>query len=113
MNTTKGSFAVDENGRPYWSAAGSSTASTQGGASTQIVSAAGAYTGKLERNDAVPIKPVAAMSFGQRVRVGRLFESHEEFIGQVIRVAGWAKSTRAQKDFVFVELNDGSCFSSI
>ena len=54
------------------------------------------------------------MSYGQRVRIARLFEGHEEFIGQVIRVAGWAKSTRAQsKDFCFVELNDGSCFRNL
>jgi len=32
----------------------------------------------------------------------------------VIRVGGWAKSTRAQsKDFCFVELNDGSCFGNL
>jgi hypothetical protein len=55
----------------------------------------GTYTGVLDRNDVVPAKPVAAMSYGQRVRIARIFESHEEFIGQVIRVAGWAKSTRA------------------
>ena len=80
MNTTKGKFTVDENGNPMWSASGAGTPSTSESVVQQ--SAAGAYTGKLERNDAVPIKPVAAMSFGQRVRVGRLFESHEEFIGQ-------------------------------
>ena len=54
------------------------------------------------------------MSFGQRVRIARLFDSHEEFLGQVIRVAGWAKSTRASsKEFCFVELNDGSCFGNL
>ena len=32
----------------------------------------------------------------------------------MIRVGGWAKSTRAQsKDFCFVELNDGSCFGNL
>ena len=72
------------------------------------------YTGQLHRNDDVPKKPVASMSFGERVRIARLFLSYEEFVGKIIRVAGWAKSTRAQsKDFCFVELNDGSCFKNI
>lgn len=54
------------------------------------------------------------MSYGQRVRIARLYKNHEEFIGQVIRVAGWAKSTRASsKEFCFIELNDGSCFGSL
>jgi len=54
------------------------------------------------------------MSYGQRVRIARLYESHEEFIGQVIRAGGWAKSTRQHgKDFCFVELNDGSCFKNL
>jgi hypothetical protein len=49
----------------------------------------------LFRNDEIPKKPVAAMSFGERVRIARLFLSYEEFVGKIIRVAGWAKSTRA------------------
>ena len=53
------------------------------------------------------------MSYGQRVRISRLFESHEEFVGLTIRLAGWAKSTRAQKEFCFIELNDGSSFKSV
>jgi len=62
----------------------------------------------------VPKKPVAAMSFGGRVRIARLHQNYEEFIGQVIRVGGWAKSTRASSsEFCFVELNDGSCFSNL
>jgi len=54
------------------------------------------------------------MSYGQRVRIARLWAGHEELIGQVIRIAGWAKSTRASTSaFCFVELNDGSCFKNI
>jgi hypothetical protein len=72
------------------------------------------YTGVLQRDDQVPKKPIASMSFGERVRIARLFLSYEEFVGKIIRVAGWAKSTRAQsKDFCFIELNDGSCFKNI
>ena len=78
------------------------------------VSTVGEYTGELSRDDVVPTKPVAAMSYGQRVRISRLWNGHEEFLGQVIRVAGWAKSTRAQSNtFCFVELNDGSCFKNV
>jgi asparaginyl-tRNA synthetase len=50
------------------------------------------------------------MSYGGRVRIARLFDDYEVFVGQEIRVGGWAKSTRFQKEFCFVELNDGSCF---
>ena len=54
------------------------------------------------------------MSYGQRVRIARLWTSHEEFIGQTIRVAGWAKNTRAHGTaFCFIELNDGSCFKNL
>jgi len=78
------------------------------------VSTVGEYTGVLSRDDVVPTKPVAAMSYGQRVRISRLWSGHEEFFGQVIKVAGWAKNTRAQSNtFCFVELNDGSCFKNV
>ena len=64
--------------------------------------------------DEIPHKPVAAMSYGGRVRIGRLYSSFDEFIGQVIKVGGWAKSTRASsKEFCFVELNDGSHINNL
>ena len=54
------------------------------------------------------------MGYGQRVRITRLWQSHEEFLDKVIRVAGWAKNVRKQgASLVFVELNDGSCFKNI
>jgi len=53
------------------------------------------------------------MSFGMRVRVARIFKSYEEFLDKQIKVAGWVKSCRSQKDCCFVEVNDGSCFQSI
>ena len=34
------------------------------------------------------------MSYGQRVRIARLWQSHEDLIDTEIRVAGWAKSVR-------------------
>jgi len=35
------------------------------------------------------------MAFGGRVRIARLYKDYEDLIGKVIRVGGWAKSTRA------------------
>ena len=68
----------------------------------------------MNRNDPVPAKPVACMSFGGRVRIARLYQSYEELLDKVIKVGGWAKSTRASSsEFCFVELNDGSCFGSL
>lgn len=58
-------------------------------------------------------KPVAAMSFGQRVRIARIFKSYEEFCEKQIKIAGWVKSCRSQKDCCFVVVNDGSCFQDI
>ena len=53
------------------------------------------------------------MTYGARVRIARLHSSYEEFLDKRIRVGGWAKSVRAQKEMVFIELNDGSCFKSL
>jgi len=135
-NTTKcvGRFLVDSAGRSYWSASGkpdesggppvSEEVKAPADGAEQITSKQEApeseqslstYTGELLRHDPVPKKPVAAMSFGGRVRIARLHDSHEEFLGQVIRVGGWARNTRAAggAHFCFVELNDGSCFKTL
>lgn len=53
------------------------------------------------------------MSYGGRVRIARIYQSYEELVGQTIRVGGWAKSTRAQANILFVELNDGSTFNGL
>ena len=54
------------------------------------------------------------MSFGQRVRIARIWESHEELIGQTIRVAGWAKKAAMdKKEFCFIEIGDGSCHKTV
>ena len=37
----------------------------------------------------------------------------ETLIDTKATVAGWVKTLRQQKNFSFVELNDGSCFSSL
>lgn len=59
----------------------------------------------------VPVekKPVATFSYGERIRIAKLYDSHEEFLYKIITVAGWVKTTRASgKDFMFIELSDGS-----
>ena len=53
------------------------------------------------------------MSYGKRVRIAKLFDEPNLFIGQLIRVGGWTRSTRAQKEYCFIELNDGSCFKGL
>lgn len=53
------------------------------------------------------------MSFGQRVRIARIFQSYEEFLDKEIKVAGWVKNCRAQKECCFIKVNDGSCNSDI
>lgn len=51
---------------------------------------------------------------GGRVRIAKLFEDHEAFLYKIITVGGWAKTVRASgKEFVFVELNDGSHIKSL
>ena len=107
MERLPGKFLVDENNRTYYSASGQgkqggALEESKGGDSHKVEK----YSGTLDRDDYIPTKPVAAMSYGQRVRIARLYSGHEEFLDQVIRVAGWAKSRRGQKEFCFVELND-------
>lgn len=53
-------------------------------------------------------------SYGHRIRIAKLFDSHEEFMYKVIQVAGWAKTTRmGGKDFCFIEVSDGSSLKGL
>ena len=112
MDTTKGTFLVNKQGFSYWSASGASTQAS-GSSSSDAPAEIQQYTGELNRDDFVPQKPIAAMSYGGRVRIARLYQNYEDLIGQVIRVGGWAKSTRAQANILFVEINDGSHFKGL
>ena len=59
-------------------------------------------------------KLVPVASYGHRLRIAKLFDSHEEFMYKVITVAGWAKTVRAGgKDFCFIELSDGSSLKGL
>lgn len=59
-------------------------------------------------------KIVPTASYGHRIRVAKLFDSHEEFMYKIITVAGWARTVRAGgKDFAFIEINDGSSLKNL
>ena len=105
-------FSVDKNGKSYWTGAGG--VKSAGGQPSKEAVGPQEVTENYSRDDHVPRKPVAAMSFGQRVRIARIWESYDELIGQTIRVAGWAKKgAMDKKEFCFVEVGDGSCFKTI
>lgn len=73
----------------------------------------GEYEAKIE---AVPVdkKNVPVASYGHRIRIGKLFDSHEEFMYKIIQVAGWARTVRGGgKDFSFIELHDGSTLKGL
>ena len=111
---TTGSFTVNAQGFSVWSASGKTESfSPSTGVSSADANRVSVYTGTLNRDDYVPKKPVAAMSYGGRVRIAKLYDDFEGLLGKEIRVGGWAKSTRFQKEFCFVELNDGSCFKNL
>ena len=42
-----------------------------------------------------------------------LYEKPEAFIGKKIRVGGWVRTLRDQKNFAFIALNDGSHFQPL
>lgn len=73
----------------------------------------GEYVANIEPVE-VGKKICPTASYGHRIRIAKLFESHEEFMYKIITVAGWAKTTRAGgKDFCFIELSDGSSLKGI
>ena len=43
----------------------------------------------------------------QFVTIKELYRNKEEYIGKTVKVAGWIRTSRASKNFGFVELNDG------
>lgn len=42
-----------------------------------------------------------------------LHEKYEEYLGMDIELEGWIKNHRKQKDFGFIDFNDGTCFKNI
>lgn len=49
----------------------------------------------------------------QRTKISELFKSTKDFENKTITVCGFARTIRDSKHFGFIELNDGSCFSSV
>ncbi len=47
------------------------------------------------------------------VDVKDIHKNYKEFLNKEIIVNGWVKSHRAQKEFGFIDLTDGTCFKSI
>ena len=48
----------------------------------------------------------------ERIQLKKLNENLASYGGQIVTVAGWAKTIRDSKAFGFIELNDGSCFKN-
>ena len=47
------------------------------------------------------------------IQVRELFREPEAFHNKKIVISGWVRTVRAQKNFGFIELNDGSQFENI
>jgi len=49
----------------------------------------------------------------KRTEISLIINEPDRFIDQPLRVDGWARTVRDSKNFGFIELNDGSCFTSL
>ncbi|MFR3819750.1 MAG: asparagine--tRNA ligase, partial [Fusobacterium varium] len=49
----------------------------------------------------------------EKVTVKSLYRDKEKFIDQEVEISGWIKKIRVQKNFGFIEINDGSFFKGI
>lgn len=51
----------------------------------------------------------------ERIKIKTILEKekHSALIGKKIPVFGWIRTVRSQKNFSFIELNDGSCLASL
>jgi asparaginyl-tRNA synthetase len=48
-----------------------------------------------------------------RTQIKDIFQNHGAYIGQSVALSGWVRTLRDNKNFAFIELNDGSFFKSI
>ena len=51
--------------------------------------------------------------YPQRTKISRLFKDPASFADGEVTVAGWIRTLRSSNQFGFIELNDGSCHSSL
>ena len=47
------------------------------------------------------------------VTLKELYAKKEQFENQIVEVQGWIRNNRAQKEFGFIDMNDGSCFKNV
>ena len=45
--------------------------------------------------------------------IREIYKSYKELDGKTVEVQAWIKNLRAQKEFGFIEINDGSFFNSV
>ncbi|MGL4623574.1 MAG: asparagine--tRNA ligase [Culicoidibacterales bacterium] len=49
----------------------------------------------------------------ETVAIRKLYRQTESFIGQTVKVSGWIRTNRDQKEFGFIMLNDGTFFQGV
>ncbi|MGL5124557.1 MAG: OB-fold nucleic acid binding domain-containing protein, partial [Fusobacteriaceae bacterium] len=49
----------------------------------------------------------------KNVTVKELYSNFEKYLGEEVVLSGWVKKIRDQKQFGFIELNDGSFFNGV
>lgn len=49
----------------------------------------------------------------ERIEISKLNQTYARLAGEEVAVCGWVKTLRDSKNFGFIELNDGSCFSNL
>ena len=49
----------------------------------------------------------------KRTRISEIWAAPESFSDKTVTVCGWARTLRDQKNFGFIELNDGSSFKGV
>ena len=47
------------------------------------------------------------------IEIKQLYRNKEQYIDKTVKVAGWIRTSRMSKNFVFIELNDGSFFKNM
>jgi asparaginyl-tRNA synthetase len=62
---------------------------------------------------AVDTAPSAPPALRQRLRVRHVHEAEPAIVGSHVTVNGWVRSVRDQKQFAFVDLNDGSSVAGL
>jgi len=75
-----------------------------------VTLAAEASGGSSAPRDALP---ALREPFSDRLAIARFLKAGKALLGETITVCGWVKTTRKQKELVFIEVNDGSCLGNV